>query len=99
MSVYWITGGILLAYLVLVWFIGTWMNLQGSHLWILRGGLAFLGLVAAGIFLWFHRKKTAATSGAGGSDLSGNAEIDLVVHEAVRRLRSSTLGRSATLGK
>jgi type VI secretion system protein ImpL len=99
MSVYWITGGILLAYLVLVWFIGTWMNLQGSHLWILRGGLAFLGLVAAGIFLWFHRKKTAATSGADGSDPSGNAEIDLVVHEAVRRLRSSTLGRSATLGK
>ena len=71
----------------------------GFPLWILRGGLAFLGLVAAGTFLWFHRKKTAATSGAGGSDSSGTAEIDLLVHEAVRRLKSSTLGRGATLGK
>ena len=97
MGVYWVTGGILLAYLVLVWFIGTWLNLQGSHLWILRGGLAFLGLVGAGTFLWFHRKKNAATSGA--SDSSGTAEIDLLVHDAVRRLKSSTLGRGATLGK
>jgi type VI secretion system protein ImpL len=98
MSVYWITAGIVLAYLVLVWFISTWLNLQGSPLWILRGGLAFLGLVGAGTFLWFHRKKTA-TSGAGGSDASGTAEIDLLVREAVRRLKSSTLGRGATLGK
>src|ERR1022692_3114874 len=98
MGVYGITAGILLAYLVLVWFVGTWLNLQGSHLWILRGGLAFLGLVGAGTFLWFHRKKTAATSGAGG-DSSGTAEVDLLVRDAVRRLKSSTLGRGATLGK
>ena len=97
MGVYWVTGGILLAYLVLVWFIGTWLNLQGSHLWILRGGLAFLGLVGAVAFLWFHRKKGAATLGP--SDSSGTAEIDLLVHDAVRRLKSSTLGRGATLGK
>jgi type VI secretion system protein ImpL len=101
MVVYLVTGGILLAYLVLAWFIGTWIPLQGSHLWILRGGLAFLGLAAAGTVLWFHRKKTAAISGAGGggSDSSGTADVDLLVREAVRRLKSSTLGRGATLGK
>jgi hypothetical protein len=50
--VYLATGVILLAYLVLVWFLGGWLRLHGSDIWILRGGLAFVGLIAAGSFLW-----------------------------------------------
>ena len=56
MGIYWVTGGVLLAYLVLAWFLGLWLHLHGSDLWILRGGLALLGVVGAGIFLWFHHK-------------------------------------------
>ena len=99
MGIYWVTGGVLLAYLVLAWFLGLWLHLHGSDLWILRGGLAFLGVVGAGIFLWFHHKGRTAQGSAAGepADSSGTADIDLLVHEALRRLKGSTLGRGATL--
>jgi type VI secretion system protein ImpL len=101
MGVYWVTGGILLAYLVLVWFLGTWLPLHGSDRWILRGGLAFIGLAAPATFLWFHRKSKAARAGTEivPADGSGTADIDLLVHEALRRLKNSPLGRGATLRK
>jgi type VI secretion system protein ImpL len=100
MMVYWVTGGILLLYLVLVWFIGTWLGLHGSDIWILRGGLWLIGLVGAVSFLWFYRKNKAAQGPAegGAPDRSRSAEIDVLVHEAMRRLKASTLGHGATLG-
>ena len=58
MGVYWATAAILLPYLVLAWFLGIWLHLEGSNLWILRGGLALLGILAAGIpvyWYWSHR--------------------------------------------
>src|ERR1700734_9248 len=98
--VYLATGVILLAYLVLVWFLGGWLRLHGSDIWILRGGLAFVGLIAAASFLWFYRKSKAEEAGT--ETESGQAaatdDLDLVVREAIRRLRSSTLGRGANLG-
>ncbi len=100
--VYLATGIILLVYLVLVWFLGGWLHLHGSDVWILRVGLAFVGLVAAGSFLWFYRKSKAEEAGpeteSGAGQAAGTDDIDLVVREAVRRLRSSTLGRGANLG-
>jgi type VI secretion system protein ImpL len=98
--VYLATGVILLAYLVLVWFLGGWLRLHGSDIWILRGGLAFVGLIAAGSFLWFYRKSKADEAGTDteSAQVPGTDDIDLVVREAVRRLKSSTLGRGANLG-
>ena len=98
--VYLATGAILLAYLVLVWFLGGWLRLHGSDIWILRGGLAFVGLVAAGSFLWFYRKSTtedAAPESDTGPVAGTDDDVNLVVREAVRRLKSSTLGRGANL--
>jgi|CZKJ01.1.fsa_nt_gi type VI secretion system protein ImpL len=98
--VYLATGAILLAYLVLVWFLGGWLHLHGSDIWILRGGLAFVGLIAAGSFLWFYRKSKADEAGPESESglVAGTDDIDLVVREAVRRLKRSTLGRGASLG-
>jgi len=98
MGVYLATGGVLLAYLVLAWFLGTWLKLHGSDLWILRAGLALIGLAAAATFIWFFRRaKAAETSGAEAEGpASGTADLDLLVKEAVRRLKSSSLGRGAT---
>src|ERR1700735_812902 len=98
--VYLATGVILLAYLVLVWFLGGWLRLHGSDIWILRGGLAFVGLIAAASFLWFYRKSKADEAGTEtqSAQVPGTDDIDLVVREAVRRLKSSTLGRGANLG-
>lgn len=96
--VYWVTGGLLAAYLVLVWFLGMWLPVKGSDVWLLRGGLAIIGVIAAGIFLWFHHKtKKAQIVEEGAAPGGGTADIDLLVHEAVRRLKSSTLGRGTTI--
>ena len=45
MLAYIITAIVALLYIILVHFLGTWMHLQGSYLWILRIGLWVLGLV------------------------------------------------------
>lgn len=101
MGVYWATAAILLPYLVLAWFVGTWLHLQGSNLWILRGGLTFLGVLAAGVFFFFYRKVNADAE-APAEDL-GNGDdvrdVDNLVHDAVRKLRDSSLGHGASLGK
>jgi type VI secretion system protein ImpL len=98
MGVYWVTGGILLAYLVVIWLLSVRSPLHGSDRWILFGGLAFIGVLAAGTILWFHRRSQAKEVGrSGGPESSGIADIDLLVQEALRRLKGSPLGRGATL--
>src|SRR5271154_2878411 len=99
MLVYLVTGIILLVYLVLVWFVGTWLHLLGSSLWILRGALAVIGLIAAGVFLWFHHKSKKEREAAGQAPADAQTgDIDTLVHTAIRRLKTSTLGRGASLG-
>jgi type VI secretion system protein ImpL len=99
MIVYWVTGILLILYLVLVWFLGSWFHLKAPDLWILRGGLALIGIVAAASFLWFYRKAKAARGGDYPQAAPGGTgdDIDLLAHEAMAALRKSTLGRGATL--
>ena len=98
MLVYLVTGAVLLVYLVLVWFLGTWMHPAGAGIWILRGGLWLIGLIAAGSFVWFYRQSKAEESGDENAPAKGADDLDVLVHEAIRRLKSSTLGRGASLG-
>jgi type VI secretion system protein ImpL len=99
MGVYWATAAILLPYLVLAWFLGTWLHLQGSSLWILRGGLALIGIIAAGVFFFFYRKASAGAPAEEEGTGDSVQDVDTLVHDAVRKLRESSLGRSASLGK
>jgi len=93
---------LLLVWLVLSWFLGSWLGLKGSDLWFLRAGLMALGLIAAGFaFFWIYRRRKAAAEdgiqlASGGA---GAEDVNLLVHDAERRLRSSKLGANATLGK
>jgi len=97
--VYWATGGVLLVYLVLVWFIGTWVNPPGSGIWFLRIGLWLIGLFGAGFAAWwFHRQKALEGSDATLMPAAATGEVDLLVRDAVRRLKSSAMGRGASLG-
>jgi len=98
MVAYWIAGILLLLYLVLVWFLGSWFHLHAPDLWILRAGLALIGMAAAASFLWFYRKGKRTQAPETGEPQSGSSDdIDLLVHEALGALRKSTLGRGATL--
>ena len=96
---YWVTGLILLIYLVLVWLLGRWLPLHGSDVWVLRGVLALLGLIGAAVAFWFQYKikKAKAASGEEESQGTGTNDLDTLVREAIRRLKQSNLGRGTDL--
>ena len=77
---------VLIVWLVLCWFIGTWLHLHGSNLWLLRIGLAVLGLAGFAGYLWVHYRSNS--SGGGAHD-----EVDLLLHEANARLQASQPGQ------
>ncbi len=98
---YWITILVLIVYLVLVWLLGRFMPLHGSDVWILRGVLAFLGIVGAAVALFYQYKVKKAKEASGEGDSAAAAasdDVDALVREAVRRLKHSTLGRGTNLG-
>jgi type VI secretion system protein ImpL len=97
---YLVTILVLIVYLVLVWLLGMWLPLHGSDVWILRGVLALLGLIAGGVVLWYLQKakKAKEASGESGSQAGANDDLDGLVREAIRRLKHSTLGRGSNLG-
>jgi type VI secretion system protein ImpL len=97
---YLVTILVLIVYLVLVWLLGMWLPLHGSDVWILRGVLALLGLIAGGVVLWYMQKAKKAKEAAGesGSQAGANDDLDGLVREAIRRLKHSTLGRGSNLG-
>jgi type VI secretion system protein ImpL len=95
---YWVTGAVLLVYLLLVWFFAGWLNPPGSGVWVLRIGLWLIGLMGGGFTIWWIRRQKAAE----GSDLSAapsgaTTEVDILVRDAIRKLKASPMGRGATL--
>jgi type VI secretion system protein ImpL len=83
---------VLVLWLVLAWFLGTWLHLHGSNLWLLRIGMALLGVAGFAGFCWLESR-----SGGGGG--AGRDEVDLLLQEADARLQDSNLGRSASTGR
>ncbi|MFB3815811.1 MAG: ImcF-related family protein [Terriglobales bacterium] len=82
----------LVLYLVLAWFTGTWLHLTGSSLWTLRGLLALVGLAAAGLFVWWYRKVARKGGALAAQAESGTDEMDVLIRDALNRLRSSKQG-------
>ena len=82
---YLVTALVLLIYLVLVWFLGRWLPLHGSDVWILRGVLAFLGLVGAGVAFWYQYQvkeaKEKEAAGEGESQPSAADDLDALVRD------------------
>ena len=96
---YWLAALALLVWLVLSWFIPSWLHLQGSSVSILRIVLALIGVAAFITIVWWFRvqdkERAAGTAqGVGGR----SAEIDILIREANSRLQASQLGRNATIG-
>jgi len=99
MLAYLITGTGLLIWIVLSWFLATWFGLKGSDVWVLRGLLTVLGMIATAFAsFWIYRSHKAAPIGET-ADGEARKDVDLIVHEAKRRLRGSTLGASGSLRK
>ena len=95
---YWVTAGLLLVYLVLVWFFAGWLNPSGAGIWILRIALWVIGTAAAAFTVWWLRwRHGAAESETEATSPGSLGELDLLVREAVRKLKTSTMGRGASL--
>ncbi len=100
---YWAIGAALVVWLMAAWFIGTLAGLHNLNLWILRGGLALLGIIAALAFVfWSKAQKSGKAAGAavktGAAPAKGELdEIDLFVRQAEQKLKSSALVRGATI--
>ncbi len=97
---YWVTGAVLLVYLLLVWFLAGVINPPGAGIWVLRVGLWLIGILAAAITVWWLRRraKEAAGSDISNAPSAATSEVDLLVREAVRKLKASPMGRGASLG-
>ncbi|MGA9056922.1 MAG: ImcF-related family protein [Terriglobia bacterium] len=96
---YWIAALALIVWLVLSWFIASWLHLQGNSLWILRIVLALIGIAAFITIVWWLRvrdKERAAEMAQGAS--GGTGEIEVLIREAESRLQGSQLGRNARIG-
>jgi type VI secretion system protein ImpL len=95
---YWVTGAVLLVYLLLVWFFAGWLNPPGSGVWVLRIGLWLIGLLGAGFTVWWiRRQKTDESSEITNAPSGATTEVDLLVRDAIRKLKASPMGRGATL--
>ncbi len=87
----------LVIWLVLAWFLGTWLHLEGKNLWIQRVALMGLGVAVFAVLVWWiytSEPEGEAARGAGGA----GDEVDILLREAETRLRASQLGPTARLG-
>src|SRR3989442_13237403 len=75
----------LLVYLIITWALGKWLELTGWDLWILRGALWLLGLIAAGVVLWFAAR-------AGGEEPGEAGDDDIGTGSAGARARAASPG-------
>ena len=96
---YVIAAILLLVWLILFYFAGSWLNLQGKQLWIFRIVLGLIGLIAFVTIAWLFsvRDKEGAEQMAAGGE-AGADEIDLLIREAETRLKASQLGGKARIG-
>jgi len=104
MTLYLTVSGALLAWLMLAFFLGSLLGLQGRELWILRGGLTLLGIAAAAVYLWYRLKSDAAAASTAAAGLGGEkgvsggeGEADVLAREASSRLAASSMAKGATL--
>src|SRR5439155_11742001 len=81
-------------YLIITWALGKWLELIGWDLWILRGALWVLGVIAAGIVLWFTTLRGGDDQGEAGDD-----DIDAAMTAARARLAASRAAKTAAPGK
>lgn len=90
----------LLAYLLLAWFTGNLLGLSSTKLWILRGALCLIGIVAAAVAVWFFsNKQKEEQAGAGLEEApSGGEEIAVLIRDAERKLAAAHLEKGARIG-
>lgn len=92
---------VLLSYLLLTFFTGNFLGLQGAKLWILRIALWLIGVAASAIVVWFFwdkKKKEKRAAAASEEAPSGGDEIAVLIRDAERKLSAAQLAKGARIG-
>ena len=96
-----IVAPILLAYLLLTFFTGSFLGLTGTKLWILRGALWLIGVVAAAVVTWFFwdkQRKEEIAAAPSDEAPTGGEEIAVLMRDAERKLSAAQLAKGARIG-
>lgn len=96
-KVWLVAAGVFLVMAVLAWFLGTWLGLRSPDVWMLRGALWLLALVAVGTVLWFVLRADASRP-PDTSVAAGNEDIDHTVSAARSRLAASSIAEKSAFG-
>lgn len=94
-------SGSLLIYLLLAWWMGSLLQLKSPEIWILRGGLALIGVAAVAVWLWFQPRiasKPAVQPAGPAEPLPVEREIHLLLAEAEQRMRKARRHGGARIG-
>lgn len=93
---YWAVAIVLVVWWVMAWLIGSWLNLQGVDLWILRGALILIGLAAFITCVWWFRGLDEERAAQMAEEVTaGSDEIDILTRKAQVRLRAAQPGKAA----
>jgi type VI secretion system protein ImpL len=85
---FWIAAAILVIWLLLGWFLGSWMAIKSPAIWYLRAGLWVLGIAGfVGYVILRPKDETAPLEGAAAN---ASAEIDYNFTEASKRIQAAT---------
>ena len=91
----------LLVYMAAAALVGKLALPPGTRMWVLIGVLWLLGLIAAGVAVWFlsrRDKQQKAQPDAGAADGAGEAgQIDALIREADAKLAAARVGKIGTL--
>jgi type VI secretion system protein ImpL len=96
-----IVAPVLLAYLLMTFFGGGIFGLHGAKLWVFRGALWLIGIVAAAVVMWFFwdkDKKEKSAAAASEEAPSGGEDIAVLLRDAERKLSSAQLAKGAKIG-
>ncbi len=98
---YIILGTSLLLWLVLSWFVPSWLGLVDAGLWILRGGLMLLGILGALLAVLLRIKKQKEKAAREKPPTTGVTvqELISVVQEAEKRLANSQSAKGQKLAE
>ena len=94
-----IIGVSLLLYMGAAWVAGKALGLSESDFYILFAILSAIGVMAAGVFVWWKMRQQEAADLPADAPLDPNDEIDAIVREAEAKLAgSSQVGKGAGIG-
>jgi len=100
---YIIVGVSVVIWLVLSWFVPAWLGLTDTGLWVLRGGMALIGVLGALVAVLIRVKKQQEAKARAGAQApqSGAAASELiaVVQEAEKRLSGSQFAKGQKLNE